>query len=321
MNDIAEENLDPGQLIDSKKSSYSKSFLNFESEGIAKRLQTDGFFFCEAAITNEMVDQILSEVENLPLGFNKNDVHPVSFFRQTFFSHCLAGSRSIVNLISDPFVLQICRNYLGSNFRLKCQRYYTSGRGYQLDWHTDNKTVDNKKTDINGLVFIIYLTDTYDGELQVVKGSNNWSGDSLSNDFADEELRKNYENDILSLPGPRGSIVITDTYTIHRTRRLTTKGFERKSLFFQIDDDLLHSEKIIVNTEFLPKMDAQLQTFFGIGLPSGYKSMPVSGINTLSNKYLFTLLYSSIKQLLKRLIKFLLGILKLHKLIRSIIKK
>jgi hypothetical protein len=83
----------------------------------------------------------------------------------------------------------------------------------------------------------------------------------------------------------------------------------------------LHSEKIIVNTEFLPKMDAQLQTFFGIGLPSGYKSMPVSGINTLSNKYLFTLLYSSIKQILKRLIKFLLGILKLHKLIRSIIKK
>ena len=80
-------------------------------------------------------------------------------------------------------------------------------------------------------------------------------------------------------------------------------------------------QKIIVNTEFLPKMDAQLQTFFGIGLPSGYKSMPVSGINTLSNKYLFTLLYSSIKQLLKRLIEFLPGIRKLHKLIRSIIKK
>ena len=88
MNDIAEKNLNPDQFIDSKKSFYSKSFLTFESEGIAKKLQTDGFFFYEAAITNEMVDQILSEVENLPLGFNKNDVHPVSYFRQIFFSHC-----------------------------------------------------------------------------------------------------------------------------------------------------------------------------------------------------------------------------------------
>ena len=79
-------------------------------------------------------------------------------------------------------------------------------------------------------------------------------------------------------------------------------------------------QKIIVNTAFLPKMDAQLQTFFGIGLPSGCKSMLDSGINTLNNKYLFTLLYSSIKELLKRLIEFFPGIRKLPKLIRSIIK-
>ena len=48
--------------------------------------------------------------------------------------------------------------------------------------------------------------------------------------------------------------------------------------------------------------------------------MPDSGINALNNKYLFTLLYSSIKELLKRLIEFFPGIRKLPKLIRSIIK-
>jgi hypothetical protein len=282
------------------KSLFSESFQKYSVADISRFIKENGYFTLESAIDDNLVQSILSETAAKPLGLNINDVSPVRYHRQTFFAHILASSPTLVKLISDPLVLQLCRTYLGSKFRLKCQRYYESGFGYQLGWHTDNKTVDNKKTDVKGLVFIIYLTDTFDGELQVVRGSNNWSGDSLINDFEDADLRRDHPEKILSLPGKSGTIVITDTYTVHRTKMITTEGFRRKSLFFQIDDDLLHSEKIIVNTEFLPPMTSELMRFFGFGLPSGYKSMPQSNMTTLTSSDLVKVITGSSLELLRR---------------------
>lgn len=297
---MSEIELNTDTIKNLNKSLFSSITNRYSVSSIADNLKKNGYVSINDAIPIELIDTILAEVESKPLCLNVNDVAPVRYFRQKFFAHILAGSPTLVKLITDSFVLDLCREHLGPLFRLKCQRYYESGEGYQLGWHTDNKTVDNQKTDVHGLVFIIYLSDATDGELQVVKGSNNWSGEALSNDFTDEELRRDHEKDILSLTGPRGTLVITDTYTVHRTRLITTPGFMRKSLFFQVDDDLMHSEKIIVNTEYLPPMNEELMRYLGFGLPSGYKSMPQSGLHTLNNKDLVGLATGSFKELLKR---------------------
>ncbi|MBY0522076.1 MAG: hypothetical protein K2R98_01680 [Gemmataceae bacterium] len=172
---MAPQNLSGRPQAFSSGTLYSAAFRALAPESISAQLREKGFFTFEGAIDNELVNSIVAEATTRPLGFNQNDVAPVRYFRQMFFAHILASSPTVVRLLTDPFVLRICAAYLGNEFRLKCQRYYESGFGYQLGWHTDNKTVDNKKTNVKGIVFIIYLTDTYDGELQVVSGSKSLS--------------------------------------------------------------------------------------------------------------------------------------------------
>jgi hypothetical protein len=170
-----------------------------------------------------------------------------------------------------------------------------------LGWHTDNKTVDNKKTDVKGIVFIFYLCDTFDGELEVVTGSNKWSGANLSNDSDDANLRANYSNERVSLVGKKGSLIITDTWTVHRTAWLEDPNFKRKSFFLQIDNDLLHSEKIIINPELFPsEMNSEIIQYLGFGRPSGYKTMPASGLNTLNATDLVFLIAKSMMYLILR---------------------
>jgi hypothetical protein len=82
---------------------------------------------------------------------------------------------------------------------------------------------------------------------------------------------------------------------------LKSSTFKRKSLFFQIDNDLTHSEKILINPEYFPRqMTPEMLQFFGFGLPSGYKTMPSSGLNTLTAKDLIVLILNSAFYLLMR---------------------
>ena len=107
-------------------------------------------------------------------------------------------------------------------------------------------------------------------------------------------FKKKHSERIVKLTGHKGSIIITDTWTIHRTAMLKSKNFRRKSLFFQIDNDLMHLEKIVINPEFLPQvMTPEMLQFLGFGLPSGYKTMPDSGLNTLNAQDLSGLILRS----------------------------
>jgi ectoine hydroxylase-related dioxygenase (phytanoyl-CoA dioxygenase family) len=289
----------------------SNSLNNIDSDLIAKALSEDGYFIIEDAITEEAVNEILSEGQTVRLNgnINVNDIQLVDYNGQSFISHTLASMRTVAKIITHTKFHEISKKFIGNNFRLKAQRYYESGYGYHLGWHVDNKTVDNVRTNVKGLVFIIYLVDTYDGQLEVIKGSNKWSNDLVNTSFSENELKEHVNsNNFLSLPARKGSLVITDIYTIHQERKITT-NFRRKSLFFQIDDDMFHSEKIVINPEFFPRITPSLQKFLGFGLPSGYKTMPVSGVKTLSIKFItnnFKLLFfASIYKVIKKIGIFL----------------
>ncbi len=286
--------------------SIIKSTLeNINAKDISDQLASNGYFVIEEALSEDVIEKILSEAQIVKSrgAINVNDIQMVDYHGQNFISHTLASMQTVANLITHNKVNAISQYFLGNNFRLKAQRYYESGHGYQLGWHVDNKTVDNVKTKTRGLVFIIYLVDTQDGQLEVIKGSNAWSGQLCGTSFSEEELKKYTDSkDYLSLPGKKGTIVITDIYTVHRTKKITT-DFRRKSLFFQIDDDMLHSEKIIINPEFFPQMDVQLQRFLGFGAPSGYLTMPASSSETLSMKGISKNLDSLLSSLVRKLFR------------------
>lgn len=270
---------------------------------IAKELASNGYYKIENFITKEQVCQILSDV-SVGFSINSNNVGPVDFYGQTFFSNVLAQSKTIFDVISSKFIFELSEIYLGSNFRLKCQRYYESGFKYQLYWHTDNQTTNGQFTNVRGIVFIIYLCETNEGYLEVIKSSNNWSKALNKNIFTDDEIKKNYLKDMESLPGSAGTLIITDTQTIHRTHLISSPEFRRKSLFFQVDDDLLHSESMVVNPEFFTDRNKKILDFFGFGMPSGYSRVPQTNIKTAKNKYLFRVIYLALFELTKRIFQF-----------------
>ncbi len=281
-------------------------FKSINASEFSKQLASNGYCVIENAISDEVVEQILSEAQSIKSRgvMNVNDIQMVDYHGQNFISHTLASMLTVANLITHDKISEISQLFLGDDFRLKAQRYYESGKGYQLDWHVDNKTVDNVKTKTRGLVFIVYLVDTQDGQLEVIKGSNAWSGQLDGTSFSEEELKSHASSqDYLSIPGKKGTIVVTDIYTIHRTKKITT-NFRRKSLFFQIDDDMLHSEKIIINPEYFPRMGPHLQKFLGFGAYSGYQTMPSSSSDTLSVKGISANLGSLFLSLLRQLFRY-----------------
>lgn len=96
---------------------------------IKKSLYRDGYYQIKNFLNEEEVKKNLTEV-SLKFELNSNNVGPVDFYGQTFFSNVLAHSKAIFEIISSRFVLDLSSLYLGESYRLKCQRYYESGYKY-----------------------------------------------------------------------------------------------------------------------------------------------------------------------------------------------
>ena len=60
-----------------------------------------------------------------------------------------------------------------------------------------------------------------------------------------------FNKSIVSFKMPKGSIVIFDNKTIHRAKPYFDFFWRRKSLFFQIDNEVEDGEKILIKTEFI----------------------------------------------------------------------
>ena len=99
---------------------------------------------------------------------------------------------------------------------------------------------------------------------------------------------------------PSGSIIIYNTYGIHRAKPVFDKNFLRKSVFVQVDSEINDGEPVILNSKYITKINNDVAMFLGFGKPSNYRVHPSTSINSLPfNKnilaiflrYLFTDLY------------------------------
>jgi len=297
---------------------FSKTFLDIPISTILSSVEEKGYFSFSQALCPEFLGKLYKELKSRNSGVNINDVCPVLYHQQLFYVHALAGSETFFNLLTNEFVLDLCEKNFSSEFRLKCQRYYENGYGYKMSWHTDTKTTENVKTNVKGLIFIIYIEDTFDGEFQLISGSHKHSQEKEYTEYSDTEIENFHEDSIVSFKMPGGSLVVYDTNCIHRAKPIEDKDFVRKSIFFQVDEDLLHGEKVLLNSEFLKCMNPRLEKYLGFGLPTIYVTQPQTSLDTMTDDQLSVVLKSCLQRIgsKKRFIK--ITVFAIKKLLRKL---
>jgi hypothetical protein len=279
---------------------FRPEFESLSAGEFADRLRADGFFVAEGVVRRSCLDLIEADLRHRPLVLNTNDVGPVRWHRQTYFAHALAASRAYYELVTHRKIREIAQAYLGAAFRLKCQRYYQSGPTYELPWHTDNKTSTTERTDVRGIGIVIYFCDTYEGELQVLKSSHHWTGKTGKTEFNNQDVMAQFAEDVVTISARAGTAIFFDSQTLHRTRLITLPDFVRRSVFMQIDSDLSHSERSLLNPEFVDPNDTDLLRYLGMGMPAGYPVMPPSDMRSLNNSDLIGLAKQAMMELTRR---------------------
>ena len=166
-----------------------------------------------------------------------------------------------------------------------------------IAWLSDNRYYVEKKNletiqTTPGLIFLCYVADVEDGEFQYIKGSHLWSmgkEHKEHNDYSREFIEKNHNKDIVGFKKPKGTIIIYNTLGIHRAKPSKDKNFVRKTLFFQVDREIDHSEPILLKTEYVENFDERTKLFLGFGKRAGQKIYPNTSLDTMPmNKKTFS---------------------------------
>lgn len=289
---------------------FSDKFKDIKGREVANIISDNSFFSMESAIDSKIINKILSEVNLFDLRINTNDTTPVHSNEGYFDSSALAKSKTLFNLLTSEKIFDISREYLGEKFRLKCHRVYSTDPFIRGVWHTDNKNHGLVNNNVKGLVFMIYLNDTFDGEFQAVKKSHLKTENYKSSNF-DEDLIKNFDqNDIIKFKSPVGSIIIFDSRTIHRAKPYYNILWSRKSLFFQIDNEIDDGEKIIINTSFIENFNTEISNYLGFGKkntmphePSNSKIINLNFINIIKTQfYLIVAIFVRIQFIIRSLL-------------------
>ena len=119
--------------------------------------------------------------------------------------------------------------------------------------------------------------DTNVGATEFILGSHNFSSKFDNNNFTNRFINKNYSNLIGSAYGKKGTVVISDTRTIHRGGFANNQSINRKSFWFQIDANLNSAERLLINPEYLPKeISTELSNYLGFGRTSGLDVHPIT---------------------------------------------
>lgn len=258
------------------------SHIQFMSPArVAGTLREKGYVVLAHALTTECLDRINAETGDLQPVPNTNWAGPVIFKNQRYLTHCLANSGTIFDLMTRSWCFDVMRAYFGSGFRLTDQRVFVTTREERMQWHVDNKFDDSAQSDHPGIIFIFYLCDVNDGELQVIDGSNEWSGRQGSADFSDAFIDSHYRKDVVSLKMPAGSGLVYNTTVVHRAHPIRHPGWERKSLFFQVEKKVLGGEPLLIDTRFARDLTTEQQYFLGFGAEPEYRTFPQTSLTTI----------------------------------------
>ena len=138
------------------KEIISEKFHNIDIEIVVKELQDKGYFSFPKALSNDALRAIEQDATKSKLNLNNNEISGVYSEKQYYLTNLLSVSKTFYDFVTSNFVFDVCKNYLGNEFRLKALRYYETFGGHHMQWHTDNKT-DRDFAKIPGIIFIIMI--------------------------------------------------------------------------------------------------------------------------------------------------------------------
>jgi hypothetical protein len=292
---------------------FTEEFLKINHDAIYVELKEKGYFVFPKAINSNVIKNIHRDATKYKINLNNNEITGVYAENQYYFTNLLSVSKAFYDFVTSNIVFDICKKILGDQFRLKALRYYETYGKHQMQWHTDNKTSCGF-AHIPGIIFIFYISDVDDGQFQYIEGSHLWSGEKGYSDYSDDFIQKKYKDKVKDFKLASGSLIIYNTYGIHRAKPVSNKKFIRKSVFFQVDNEIENSEPIILNSNFITKVDSDLKMFLGFGKKSNYEIYPKTSINNLSfNKitriylnYIIFRFLKNLKMILPKEIKIIL---------------
>lgn len=281
---------------------FSQDFLNLSADDIATEISKNSIFSKSKVVNTEIIDKIILETDLFNIKLNSLEISSVHDQDGYYMSNGLAKSKTLYDFLTSDKILDISRAYLGNSFRLKCHRVYSVSSGAKNPWHTDDKKYGKKNKNITGLVFLVYLNDVYNGEFQAVKGSHLNSSEFKYPNFDTHIIDEAFKNSILSYKMPSGSLIIFDNKTIHRAKPYLDFFWKRKSLFFQIDNDVNDGEKILLNSEFIDNFEKDKIMLLGMGKPAKMPHEPSkTGIDSINFKSIFYIQLSLFKAIYKRI--------------------
>jgi hypothetical protein len=267
---------------------FTENFLNVPTSVIVKSVREDGYYKFEQALTEDFISNVQKDVGDAGISLNNNNVSGVYFTHgnQFFLTHMLASSKNFYDYCTNSKIIKFCKDIFGEKFRLKALRYYENFGGQQMMWHTDNRLYEKNKADEThttspGIIFLAYLSDVDDGEFQYIKGSHVWSGENTHHDYTKDFIEQKYKNEIVGFKGKKGTILIYNTWGVHRAKPTSNGEFVRKSLFFQVEKDINHSEPILLNSEFITNYDEDIKMYLGFGKKATNTTYPATDIFTM----------------------------------------
>jgi len=266
---------------------FSPEFLAIDPREIVRSIEEIGYFSLAGAVQPAFLARLQAELALHQPALNVNDAAPVWWHEQYFFPHALSSCRSYFDYVTAAALRAICGSRFGNQFRLKCHRYYETGPGHSMVWHADNVTNEGVVNDSNGLIFILYVNDVDDGEFQLVSGSysqrksGNWSYT-----YTNESIEREFGDKVHSFKMPAGSLIVYDTYGIHRAKPIVSRTFVRKSIFFQVDQSDDHAEKLLLNPSFIDRRNEPLLDYLGFGKRHDFPANPRTTVKDVPFKHL-----------------------------------
>jgi len=250
------------------------SLLSLDLGQIKCEIEEKGYIVIENALTLDWLESIGLNFGQA-IDFNSELLSPFYTKTQKNYLYALATSHSYFKYLTHPAILDIAEYVLGREFSLYNHRYYESYHGSQSPWHTDNKD-NGHLSEIPGLVFLTYIVDTFDGQTELIAGSQRWSDRAV---YTDETIVSEHQDEIVALKYPAGTLLIYDTRMIHRASRVNGAESVRKTVFFRIDAGLGRGEANIVNCTFLKDLDDRCCNLLNFGCEPTQIHNPISSRN------------------------------------------
>jgi hypothetical protein len=276
---------------------FSPKFNEVAASEIISEVRSVGYWTMGGAYDSSYVDTMLGEIDFDGYLVNSNAMGVVCASTQRFVSHCLATSKRAYDIITSERVLEICRAYFDGPFKLTNQRIYQTHSEGHMPWHTDNNcqsgSVLTGKHQLQGLLFLIYLSDVTENAFQILRNSQEWSKKHTGNYFSDHFIESNHKDDVMTFENVRGTLFVCDIHAIHRATPFKNKDYERFTLLFQVDavspEYPEHGEKLLVNTAFVGRQDGEVLNYLGFGKPAGYPTFPCTSAATMAMRDLWAM--------------------------------